>query len=154
MSHQMDMKQSAPATPSTAGAQVLTTSPALQVGKNRFVSTPLLLSVVTFGIYGLVWLYKIHNEMLNHTGDRSISPGAAIGFLFIPIFNFFWLIYLLFHVPGLIKSMEVQDNIPMSEQTNAGLIGVIGLIPLVNILWSVLVQNALNRHWQRHGAAR
>ena len=125
-------------------------SPQVQLGKTRFALTPPLLSLVTLGIYGLVWLYKIHNEMLNHTGDKSINPGKAIGFLFIPVFNIYWSIYLMFHVPGLIKNMEVDDSVPMSEQTNAGLIGVVGIIPVVNVLWAPLVQRALNRHWNRH----
>ena len=121
-----------------------------EVGKERFVLTPLLLPIVTLGIYSLVWLYKIHNEMLNHTWNREISPGKSIGFLFIPIFNVFWGIYLLFHVPSLIKEMEMDDEIPMADQTNAGLIGVCGVIPVVNLAWAPLVQNALNRHWRRH----
>jgi len=121
-----------------------------QLGKVRFVFTPILLGLITFGIYTLVWLYKIHNEMFNYTGDKSINPGKAIGLLFIPVFNIFWGIYLMFYVPGLIKNMELDDNIAISEQTNAGLIGVIGVIPLVNILWPPLVQNALNRHWRRY----
>lgn len=122
----------------------------IEAGKVRFVLTPLLLGFITFGIYFLVWIYKIHNEMLNHTGDRSISPGKAIGFIFIPILNIFWGIYLMFHVPGLIKNMDMDDNVPMSEQTNSGIIGIVGIIPLVNLIWAPLVQNALNRHWKRH----
>jgi len=122
----------------------------LQLGKIRFVLTPWLLNFITFGIYGLVWLYKIHDEMLNHTGDQSISPGKAIGFLFIPIFNIFWVFYILFHVPGLIKNMDMNDDVPMGSQTNAGMIGIIGLVPVVNLLWAPLIQNALNRHWRRH----
>ena len=122
----------------------------IEAGKIRFVLTPLLLNIVTFGIYGLVWIYKIHNEMLNHTGNKSISPGKAIGFMFIPIFNIFWGIYMMFHVPGLIKNMDMDDNVSMSEQTNAGLIGIIGIIPIVNLIWAPLIQNALNRHWRLH----
>ena len=88
--------------------------------------------------------------MLNHTGDQSISPGKAIGFLFIPIFNIFWVFYISFHVPGLIKNMDMNDDVPMGSQTNAGMIGIIGLVPVVNLLWAPLIQNALNRHWRRH----
>ncbi len=125
-------------------------STALQMGKVRFIFAPLLLSLITFGIYGLVWLYKIHDEMLLHTRDLSIKPGAAVGFLFIPFFNLFWAIYLIFHVPTLIKKMDVADNVAVSEQTNPALIGILGLIPFVNIFWSAMVQSALNRHWKRH----
>lgn len=124
---------------------------ALQMGKVRFIFTPLLLSLITFGIYGLVWLYKIHDEMLLHTRDLSIKPGAAVGFLFIPFFNVFWAIYLIFHVPSLVKKMDMADNVAVSEQTNPALIGILGLVPVVNIFWSAMVQNALNRHWKRHG---
>lgn len=120
------------------------------IPKQRFYLSPIMFSILTLGIYGLVWLYKIHNEMLNHTKDPSISPGKVLGFLFIPIFNAFWAIYLMFHVPGLIKNMELSDDIPMHYQTNAGLIGVLGVIPFLNICWAPLVQNALNRHWEYH----
>ena len=119
----------------------------LVIWKKRFIFTPLLLGFVTFGIYHLVWLYKITDEMMNHTKDTSISPGKTIGFLFIPIFNLFWAIYLLFHIPGLIKDMEMKNGVPMKQQTNAGLIGIAGLIPIINIFWSAMVQNALNRYW-------
>ncbi len=122
-----------------------------ELGKERMIFTPFLLGIVTLGIYQIVWLYKIHNEMLNHTGDLSIKPGMAIGLLFIPIVNLFWAIYLVFHVPGLIKQMEMQCGIPMAEQTNAGLIGVVGIVPIVgSLFWAALVQNALNRHWRYH----
>lgn len=137
-----------------AVTQEVVARPSPELGVERMIFTPLLLGILTLGIYELVWLYKIHNEMLNHTGDVNIKPGMAIGLLFIPVVNLFWAIYLVFHVPGLIKQMELQDNIPMEEQTNAGMIGVIGIIPFLGtLLWAALVQNALNRHWRSQANA-
>jgi len=120
------------------------------VGKERFILTPILLDIVTLGIYHYIWLYKITDEMLNHTGDRTISPGKTIGFLFIPIFNIGWAIYLTFHIPELIKKMDLDDGIPMHEQTNALLIGILGIIPLIMVAWTPMLQSALNKHWKRH----
>lgn len=120
------------------------------VGKTRMVLTPLLLGIITFGIYYLVWLYKVEYEVLVHTDDHTINPAKAVGLLFIPIFWFYWAIYLCFSVPALVRKMEIQEGIPVPDQTSAGLIGVIGLIPIVNLAWAPMIQNALNKHWASH----
>lgn len=130
----------------------------LSLKRNPMVKNKIILVIISLKLVdhvmwissGLRNVNKIHDEMLNHTGDQSISPGKAIGFLFIPIFNIFWVFYISFHVPGLIKNMDMNDDVPMGSQTNAGMIGIIGLVPVVNLLWAPLIQNALNRHWRRH----
>ena len=46
------------------------------------------LSLITLGIYGLYWYYKVNEEILRYTGDQTISPSRSLlavipGFLLI-----------------------------------------------------------------------
>jgi len=52
------------------------------------------LLLVTFAgvIYWYVCLYKIHNTLFKITGDNyPITPGRALGFHFLPIYNIYWI---------------------------------------------------------------
>ena len=60
----------------------------LYAGKVRPTGLAMLLFVVTFGIYGLVWWYLVHDEMKRHSGQGIgglvalllaifVSPAAA-----------------------------------------------------------------------------
>jgi hypothetical protein len=49
-----------------------------------------LLSFLTFGIYGMYWLNHWHGLMPKRRADDP-STGRAIGFLFIPLYNIYWL---------------------------------------------------------------
>jgi hypothetical protein len=46
------------------------------------------LTIITLGIYGLYWYYKVNEEILRYTGDQTISPSRSLlavipGFLLI-----------------------------------------------------------------------
>ena len=56
--------------------------------KRRSPAAPLLLPVVTLGIYSLVWFVKTKNEMNKTTTSRI--PTAWL--LIVPIGNIFWLV--------------------------------------------------------------
>ncbi|MEA1986333.1 MAG: DUF4234 domain-containing protein [Candidatus Marinimicrobia bacterium] len=120
------------------------------VGKNRSVFAPLLLPIITIGIYSFVWLYKIYDEAslyINRKVD-STSGGAAIGFLFIPIFGIIWSIMLIFKTPGLLTKMQLADGVPANEVKHYGHYGWLCLIPIVGgIIYIILVQSAFNKYW-------
>src|ERR1700724_2814644 len=59
------------------------------VGKVRGPGTVILLSIVTLGIYGVVWQYKTFKEMKDHSGA---GLGGVVGLLlaiFLSIVNWF-----------------------------------------------------------------
>ena len=64
------------------------------VSKQQLVVPPLhlfLLAFVTF-VYGLVCIHKIHVVLSLVPGwNHPISPGQAVWFHFIPIYQFYWL---------------------------------------------------------------
>lgn len=76
-------------------------------GKRRSVGVSLLLFIVTLGIYFYFWLYRTVKDLKNNfETDIPYTPGKAVGFLFIPVFNVFWFIYILFSLPLNIKRIE------------------------------------------------
>jgi len=45
-------------------------------------------------IFGLIWLYSSWSSIppeLRFTKTRMMSPGEAVGFCFIPFYNFYWI---------------------------------------------------------------
>jgi len=122
------------------------------LGKIRNPLAPLGLSIITLGVYIFVWLYKILEEMRHHSGDYKItSGGIAVGFLFIPLFGFFWLIYLWFRIPTCVNMMKSACG---SEKIELNpIMGLLNLIPFVGwVIWTVMIQSSLNDHWKSHEA--
>ena len=48
--------------------------------KERNIAMCIILSIVTFGIYGLVWFFNMNSDARTVSGDNSISGGKAILF--------------------------------------------------------------------------
>jgi hypothetical protein len=67
----------------------------------------ILLLIVTMNIYWVFWLYHTVKE-LKQLRPRTLtfSPGQAVGFLFIPLFNLFWFIYLCIRLPQAIGDLR------------------------------------------------
>lgn len=120
-------------------------------GRIRHPLAPFGLGLITLGVYSLVWMYKILEEMRRHANNYSItSGGAAVGFLFLPVFNIFWAIYLWFRIPTCVNRMKGDCNTE-NGRLNAA-IGLVNLIPIIGyIIWSALIQSSLNDHWRAHG---
>ncbi|MCX6639037.1 MAG: DUF4234 domain-containing protein [bacterium] len=120
-------------------------------GRIRSPLAPFGLGLITLGIYNLVWTYKILEEMRNHALKAEItSGGKAVGLLFVPLFNFFWAIYLWFRIPTCVNTMKSACNTESDRMNSA--IGLVMIIPLIGyIIWSSMIQSSLNNHWRSHG---
>jgi len=109
-------------------------------GKRRSPWAVLGLSVVTLGIYHLYWLYKMYQEMADHTGDGpSGVTGLVVGIIpFVNIVNLF----LLPHTVG--RTFERAGQEPQCS----ALTGFWVLLPFVGgLVWLFRVQNSMNRYW-------
>ena len=123
-----------------------------RIGKKRSVIATILLSIITLGIYYLVWLYNIFTEAdLYCEGRVDITSGAAaVGFLFIPLFNVIWAIMLWYKTPGLLTKMQEADGVAENRIKHYGYYGWLYPIPVVGvILWIFMVQSAFNQYWDR-----
>jgi uncharacterized protein DUF4234 len=103
------------------------------------------LSVITFGIYGLYWYYKVNDEIRRFERDETISPVRSLMALI-----FGWLII----VPPFIAVWNTANHIQRMQQ-RAGMQQEISpaltivLLLAVSIALGIYVQEQLNRVWDR-----
>ena len=103
------------------------------------------------GIFQLVLLYRCWNS-IQELPARS-TPGKAVGFLFIPLFNLYWM-FVAFY--GLAQDMRLycaQRAIPCAANPTFALITLILLLlPCVQIAIVVMFPMMLNQ-FKNTGAA-
>jgi hypothetical protein len=127
----------------TAAQPVVAARAVGQIGKPRSWVSVVLLSLVTLGIYGLVWQYKTFQEMKDYTGN---GIGGVLG-LILAIFVGFVNPFLMSAEVGNMYDAEGQEK-PVS-----GITGLWILLPIVGtFIWLAKTQNALNRYWEAAGA--
>jgi drug/metabolite transporter superfamily protein YnfA len=115
------------------------------LGNRRGVGFGILLFIVTFGIYGLYWVFKTQEEMKQHTGD---GLGGVVGLVI-------WLLIgaiSAFVIPSEVGKMYSKDGRepPVTGWTGLWLFPF-GIFIIPAIVWFVKVQGALNDYWEAKG---
>ena len=115
-------------------------------GRERSIPLSFVLSLLTCGIYGFVWLYGIGKDIRLCLGRGEPNAGLNV-FLTIMTCKV-WDVYIAYKYPELVNEIQRQQRMP---QTNLSLIcvflsvfslwGVYGL-GLINL---ALLQNELNK---------
>ena len=124
--------------PATGGARPL--------GKPRGWVVVVLLSIVTLGIYGLVYQYKTFQEMKDYSGNGIGGVVGVILALIIGVVNPFIMSSEVGHLYG----AEGREPPPVT-----GVTGLWILLPIVgHFIWLAKTQNALSAFWEAHGAVR
>jgi hypothetical protein len=101
------------------------------------------LTLITLGIYGFYWYYKVNEEIQRYTGDQTISPSRSLlavipGFLLIvPPFIAYY--NTATHV------MEMEQQRGIGSQISPALVVVIALVLWIGM--AAYVQEHLNRVW-------
>jgi uncharacterized BrkB/YihY/UPF0761 family membrane protein len=112
------------------------------LGQPRGIGFGVLIFIITFGIYGIYWAYKTHEELKQHTGD---GLGGVLGLVV-------WIVVSAvsaFVIPSEIGKMYKRDGRepPVTGMTGLWLFpGLFLIIP--GIVWFVKVQGSLNRYWE------
>jgi Domain of unknown function (DUF4234) len=107
-------------------------------GKVRGPVNVWLLALITFGIYGLVWYFKINRELRDFHPSIQVKPGLALLALFVPIV-------------GWISVYNTGMRIAQAQQI-AGLgspcSGALGMVASWFFgLHTIYLQGQLNRVW-------
>jgi hypothetical protein len=111
------------------------------LGRPRSPFTAILLLVVTFGIYGLYWIYISFAELRAHRGE-GVSGGVGLLLALVPV--------AIFLLPSYVGRMYADDG---KQQPVSAITGLWALIPLLgSLIWLVKVQTALNQYWETKGA--
>jgi hypothetical protein len=117
------------------------------IGNVRGTGVSILLAIVTFGIYPIVWYYKVHEEMKQHTGT---GLGGLVAFLlafFVGVASPF----LCSAEVGELYARQGREK-PVSGITGLWYIPGFLLFLIGPIVWFVKTNGALNEYWKSMGA--
>ena len=115
------------------------------LGKDRSPGAVLGLSIITLGIYFLVWYYKINNEIRRHDPDIKVSPGWAVVAMMIPVAN----VVSGYCTAARIRQMQLDDN---ATNTISPVVALL-LILFLGIGYPLYIASQLREHWQGHRRA-
>ena len=116
-----------------------------KLGKFRSPGTVLILSIVTLGIYGIIWLGMIWQEMKEYTG-KGLS-GWALLLMFVPIVNIYIYIMLLVYYFTIPQNIGLERMKLGMQQGLTAVWGLLILVPLGGLIWMYFVQKNLNEMW-------
>ncbi len=117
--------------------------PARPIGTQEAVGKVILLSIVTLGIYYLIWLYRRAEELKVYTGN---GLGGTVA-LILGIFVGFVPPFMLSSETAAAYQAEGRQS-PVSAATGAWI-----LLPLIGaFIWLAKEQAALNQFWGSKGA--
>ena len=103
----------------------------------------ILLTIITFGIWGALWTYRTSEDLKKYSGD---GLGGVLGVVVYIVLS----IVLMFTIPNEIKNMYERDG---RQTPVTALWGLWFLLPLIgNIIWYLRVQQALSEFWLSKGA--
>jgi hypothetical protein len=115
------------------------------IGNTRSIGLCILWTILTLGIYAVIWVYKTQEEVKRYSGNGLGGVvGLVIFILLSPV--------TYFVVPSEVRYMH--EDLDGGTSPVRGITGLWILLPLIgNIVWFVKVQRALNRYWVSKGAA-
>ena len=129
------MSEAAAAAPPAAGSRPL--------GSYRGVGKVILLTIVTIGIYGIVWMWKTFNELKRYRGQ---GVSGFVGFLLMLV------IVGIFLLPSYVGKLYQEDG---QRAPISGWSGFWYLFPYVGMfIWMAKIQGALNDFWTEKGVSR
>ena len=108
------------------------------------------LTVITIGIYGFVWYYKINDEIRRYTRDETISPARSLVAIILG-----WIIIVppfiaMYNTAKHVRAME--EGVGIQQQLGPAL--TIILMILLSIANGLYIQEHVNRVWDRGAGAQ
>ncbi len=118
-----------------------------ELGRIRGTGVCILLSIITLGIYSLVWYFKTHDEMKRHSG-QGLGGGIALLLAFLVGIV---MPYITSSEVGALYRAKGQPS-PVSGAT--GLWYFPGIFILIGpLVWFIKTNGALNSYWRSQGAS-
>ncbi len=113
-----------------------------RAGKTRHPWGVYGLTIITFGIYMLVWYYKVNAEARDYERTIDVKPGIALVALCLPIAS----LVTMIKTAGRIQRTQVTSG---STHRCSWLIGL--LLVVCFGTWIVYYQSQLNKTWDMYG---
>jgi hypothetical protein len=103
----------------------------------------ILLTIVTFGIWGALWTYRTSEDLKRYNGD---GLGGVLGVVIYILLS----VVLMFTIPNEIKGSYEREG---RESPVSAIWGLWFLLPLIgHFVWYLKVQRSLNDFWLSKGA--
>jgi len=117
----------------------------------RNIALAIILTIVTCGIYGLYWLYKLVDELNEASNNTAGQSGGMVLLLSIVTCGIYELIWL-YKAGGLVTTAKGSRNLPVESDSSIIylLLGLFGF----GIVSYALIQNELNKVAEYHGAPK
>jgi drug/metabolite transporter (DMT)-like permease len=135
------------ATQASTAVQPLPTEKTL--GKDRSPGQVLGFSIITLGIYFLVWYYMINNEIRRHDPDIKVTPilsVIAISIGWVVVFPPFISAY---STAARIRQMQLDEQATQTISPGVALVWYI----LFGIGYPLYLASQLREHWHAHRKA-
>jgi hypothetical protein len=92
------------------------------------------LLLFTYAIANMIWLYQFWSwippeQRYSSMWKKYISPATAIGFMFIPYFNLYWMFVIYLGIADIMERMRVQFPTSKGPAKNMALLTTI--VPMV-----------------------
>lgn len=115
------------------------------------VAGVVLLHLVTMGLFPMIWFNIMHGKM-PMTRQDDPSAGKAIGFMFIPFFNFYWIFFTYLRLIDRINYQRAARGLPETLHGFTLAICILSVIPYVNYvnflfiapIWAGMMQASVN----------
>ncbi|MBR0303722.1 MAG: DUF4234 domain-containing protein [Clostridia bacterium] len=115
----------------------------------RNIAIAIILSIVTFGIYGIFWFISMVNNV-NEAADQPNATSGGVVFLLSIVTCSIYLWYWLYKSGQMLNDAKARRG--LSTDSSAGIIYlVLALFGLSIVSWA-LIQNELNKIAEYHGA--
>jgi drug/metabolite transporter (DMT)-like permease len=112
------------------------------VGKDRSPASVVGLSVLTLGIYFLVWHYQVNDEIRRHDPDIQVTPGLSVLAAIFPISS----IVTAFCTASRIRQMQLDEG---QTQTVSPVLAML-LFMFFGIGYMLYISSELQAHWRGH----
>ncbi len=114
------------------------------LGTQRSIGMTIFLTIVTLGIWTLVWSYQNGDEIKRHANTGLGGVAYLLITLFIsPV--------TMFLMAGEVEQLYRREG---KEPPITTIWGLWFLLPIIgNIIWYVRIQKSINDYWTAHGVA-
>ena len=109
--------------------------------KKRDVVVSIILSVVTCGIYGIIWFISLNDDAKQLAEDHD-APSGGIAFLLGLVTCGIYMIYWNYKMGKRVYEIQLKNNVPATDNSVLYLVLALFGLSIVNY---VLIQNELNK---------